>query len=336
MAKGFGVTDAKTLKRHLQEAGLSRQAIDAAWPSWWSEAAETSPSARAELRFSIARRLGLSARSLAGERVEFVWRDKARFKHLDAGTGDTERAALNSFGMAIGHSLLRATAAGEGLAGVPAAVLREALLADGEPDLRGLLSACWGTGIPVAHLLVSPLPKKAMHAMVIGHEGRHAVLLSRSASYPALVAFTLAHEIGHIALGHILGDNMLVDAEEPAGHAADDAEEQAANAYALEVLIGDADPDIRINFDTFNSAELAEAVLRVGPASGIEPGTLALAVAYRRNAWPVAMAAMKFIYDGPASVAQSVNNVAAGQLDWASLGDEGADFLHRVLGLHNG
>lgn len=256
------MNDAKVLKRQLRDAGLSKQAIEAAWPSWWSDAAETSVSARAELRFAVARSLGLSPRSLVGERVEFVWRDKARFKNLDIAIDGAGRAALNSFGMAMGRLLLRATCEGRGLVGVPARDMREALLVNGSVDLIGLLSMCWATGIPVAHLLVSPLQKKAMHAMVVGHAGRQAILLSRNASYPALVAFTLAHEIGHIALGHVSGDDMLVDAEEPAGGAAGDDEEEAANRYALEVLIGDADPDIRINFDTFNSAELANAVDR--------------------------------------------------------------------------
>ena len=43
----------------LQQLGLSDAAINAAWPEWWSEAAEPSPSASLDLRFSLARKLGL-------------------------------------------------------------------------------------------------------------------------------------------------------------------------------------------------------------------------------------------------------------------------------------
>ena len=74
--------DAQTLRMRLHSAGLSAAAVDAAWPGWWTEDAEGSPSARAELRFALARNLGLSAKALVGERVDFVWRDTARFKHL--------------------------------------------------------------------------------------------------------------------------------------------------------------------------------------------------------------------------------------------------------------
>jgi hypothetical protein len=324
--------DRKNLIQQLRESGLSKQAIEAAWPSWWSDAAETSPSARAELRFAIARSLGLSPRSLIGERVDFVWRDKARFKNLDQGTSDFERAALNSFGMATGGLLLRGTALGEGLLGLSALGLREAILSGGQVDLLGILSTCWGTGVPVAHLSVSPLPKKAMHAMVVSCGGRHAVLLSRKASYPALTAFTLAHEIGHIALGHVPADDMLVDADDPSGVAAGDEEEEEANKYALELLLGDSNPDIQVNIENFNSAELADAVLRIAPAYGIEPGTLALVVAKRYDAWPVAMAAMRFIYKQPMQVARVVNSIAINELDFGSFGEDGAEFMHRILG----
>lgn len=327
---------AQSLRRRLRSAGLSAAAINAAWPGWWTDDADASPSARAELRFALARNLGLSAKALVGERVDFVWRDTARFKHLADCDAD-DRAALNSFGASVGRLLMRATESGPGLVGIPAAKLR-AMVQDGRGavDLVGLLAACWSAGIPVGHLRVSPLATKSMHAMVVGNAGRHAILLSRDASYPAITAFTLAHEIGHVALGHVPGADIIVDAEDPARGAEGDEEEGAADRYALELLMGTAEPTIRINFDTFNSAELAEAVLRTGPEYGIEPGTLALAVAYQRNAYPVAIAAMRFIYTKASPVWLAVNGVASRHLQFASVDDDGAEFLMRVLGLASG
>jgi hypothetical protein len=325
-------SEAKTLKARLRAAGLSREAIEAAWPEWWSDAAEVSPSAKTELRLSVARNLGLSARSLVGERVDFVWRDKARFKHLKA-HDEFPVAVLNSFGASVGRSLLQAAPSGSGLEGIVAGELRQLLLAAGTPDLVGLLSICWSTGTPVAHLKVSPLPRKSMHAMVVGHDGRHAILLSREASYPAVTAFTLAHEIGHVALGHVSSDNILVDVEDPSETANDDQEEMAADRFALEILLGDPEPDIRLNMDTFNHAELADAVLRAGPYYGIDPGTLALAAAHRRNAWPVAMAAMRLIYPSPVRVSELVNRVAAREINLDAIGSDAAVFIERTLGL---
>lgn len=327
--------DADSLRAELRSAGLSRAAIDAAWPEWWSDSAESSASAKAELRFSIARNLGLSPQSLIGERVDFVWRDRARFKHLRA-NDELPVAALNSFGVSVARSLIEATLGNGEIVGLSAAELRGLLLGMGPPDLPGLLTVCWAIGIPVVHLRVWPLAQKAMHAMVAGQHGRHAIMFSREASYPAMVAFTLAHEIGHIALGHVPADDILVDAEDPAGAAEHDDEETAADRFALEVLMGDPDPDIRINFETFNHVELADAVMRAGPAYGIDPGTLALAVAYRRNAWPVAMAAMRIIQPEPVSVSDLVNRIAAGQLDLDRLGSDSAAFIERTLGIGHG
>jgi hypothetical protein len=329
------IGDANSLKAELRAAGLSSAAVEAAWPEWWSDHADASVSARTELRLAVARNLGLAPKALIGERVDFVWRDRARFKHLRFEDGAAV-AALNSFGVSIGRSLIEATSGTGDLVGLPAGELRSLLLSMGQPDLRGLLTVCWAIGVPVAHLRVWPLAQKAMHAMVVGQQGRHAILFSREANYPALVAFTLAHEIGHIALGHVPMDDMLVDAEDPAGAADHDDEERAADRYALEVLLGDPDPDIQINLDRFNHAELAESVIRHGPQYGIDPGTLALAVAHRRNAWPVAMAAMRIIQPRPVVVSNLVNRIAASQLDLSRLGSDSAVFLERILGIGDG
>ena len=326
------IRDAESLKTELRAAGLSRAAVEAAWPEWWSDKADASVSARTELRLSVARNLGLAPKALIGERVDFVWRDRARFKHLRAEV-DAPLAALNSFGVSVGRSLIEATDAKGDLVGLSASRLRALLSPMGPPNLRSLLALCWAVGVPVAHLKVWPLAQKAMHAMVVGQHGRHAVLFSREASYPAMVAFTLAHEIGHIALGHVPADDMLVDAEDPAATADHDEEEVAADRYALEVLLGSPDPDIRINFESFNSVELADAVLRVGPSHGIDPGTLALAVAHRRNAWPVAMAAMRIIQPQALTVSEMVNQVATGQLKLDRLGSDSAVFVARTLGI---
>lgn len=326
------IGNADSLKAELRAAGLSQDAVEAAWPEWWSSQAESSVSARAELRLTVARNLGLSPKALVGERVDFVWRDRARFKHLRA-SDDTPRAALNSFGVSVGRSLIEATDQKSDLAGMPAAQLRALLLGMGTPDLPGLLTACWAVGVPVAHLRVWPLVQKAMHAMVVGQRGHHAILLSREASYPAMAAFTLAHEIGHIALRHVPPDDILVDAEDPGSVSLRDEEETAADRYALEVLMGSPDPDIRVNFKTFNHVELAEVAIRSGPEYGIDPGTLALAVAYRRNAWPIAMAAMQIIQPQPVVVSDLVNKVASTQLKLDRLGSDSAVFIERTLGI---
>ncbi|PZT91745.1 MAG: hypothetical protein DI637_01760 [Citromicrobium sp.] len=323
---------ASKLRQDLRAAGLSSAIIDAAWPAWWSDAAASSTSAQVELRLSLARNLGIAPKALIGEKVDFVWHDRARFKHLKA-SETSELGALDSFGTSMAGSLIQAARDGPGLVGLSAANLRSILLTESSAvDLPSLITACWALGVPVAHLKIWPLDRKAMHAMVASRDDRHAILLVRETSFLSPMAFTLAHEIGHIALGHVRSDELLVDAEDPGAAVEDDEEERAADRYALEVLLGEPDPDIRLNLDTFNHAMLAEAVKRQGPEMGIDPGALALAVGYRQNAWPVAMAALKLIQTEPAPVSDLVNAVARSQLSFESLGSDNASFVKRILG----
>ena len=171
--------EASALRRRLRQAGLSDPAINAAWPAWWSDAATVSRSARVELRFALARNLGLSPKSLLGDRVEFVWKDEARFKHLLVKGGE-QQSILTSFCITVGRLVLRASPERGPVVGISAEGLRGAVLRS-RPfvDLVGLLASCWGLGIPVVHLRVFPLPAKSMHATVVTSGGRYAVLLGR-------------------------------------------------------------------------------------------------------------------------------------------------------------
>jgi hypothetical protein len=323
------------LRKELRRAGLSNAAIEAAWPAWWSDELAASPSGRAELRFALARRLGLAPKPLLGERVEFVWKDSARFKHLT--TQDAQQQdILSSFGVSVGRLLLRATERGRGFGGLSASQLRDSILKSARfVDLHELLATCWALGVPVIQLRVFPLAAKSMHAMVVELEGRHAILLGRDASYPAPVAFTLAHEIGHIVANHINGATALVDVEDPAQASTRDVEESEADAFALAVLTGSSEPQITTGLENYNAPTLANAVLKAGPAHNIEPGILALCVAYRQRNWAVAMSALKFIYSEAKPAWKEVNGIAQSFIGWDLLEEDGADYLRNLMNLEN-
>ncbi|MER8953414.1 ImmA/IrrE family metallo-endopeptidase [Mesorhizobium sp. M0833] len=319
----------KRLVKGLKAAGLSDQAIDAAWPGWWSEDAEASESARAELRFVLARKLGLAPEPLLGERVEFVWKDDARFKNLS--TEDAaEQAALASFGVAIGRILIRATDVGGKINGISALDLRAAILQNRPVvDLVSLIGFCWALGVPVIHLRVFPLAAKSMRAMVVEVSGRYAILLGRDASYPAPIAFTLAHEIGHAALGHIGGGKAIVDLGD-ADLVDEDPQEVEANEYALSVLTGTIRPEFAINTTNYSARSLAEAVIVAGRQHNIDAGTLALCVGHLHENWAVANAALRHIYPAKTEMWRGINQIAERQIKWAALNDETSDYL-RVL-----
>lgn len=324
--------DSARLHKQLRKAGLSKAAIDAAWPTWWRDELAGSPSGRTELRFALARNLGVEPKPLLGERVEFIWTESSRFKHLTTQNAQ-QRAVLSSFGVSVGRLALRGIAPGRGFDGLSATELRAAILRTGQGyvDLRNLLAVCWSLGVPVVQLTVFPLQAQSMHAMVVQANGRHAIILSHNSRYPAAVAFTLAHEIGHIVAGHLSNSNALVDLQDPALARERDTEEQQADSFALSILTGSANPTITTNMKDYNAPSLAKAALTTGPRLAIEPGTLALCAAYQHHNWPVAMSALKFIYREAKPTSVEINKVAEQYLDWDAIGPEGETFLRKLM-----
>jgi hypothetical protein len=238
--------------------------------------------------------------------------------------------------MSVARPLLLATHGGA-LEAVGAEVLRAAILRGSRfVDLNSLLATCWALGVPVIYLRVFPLEAKSMHAMVVTLGDRFAILLGRDASYPAPVAFTLAHELGHVMLGHLTGASALVDLKDPAMANAADEQEAEADRYALTLLTGSPDPDIQTSDEAFNAPTLAAAVREASSRYAIEPGTLALCLAYRRNAWPVAMAALRFIYGERKAAWHEVNGIAKRELDWDAIGSEATEYIQNLMQSSNG
>lgn len=327
------MNDAKKLRWSLRELGLSSSAIDAAWPQWWSEAAEASSSAQTELRFSLSRKLGLNARSLIDDTPQFAWKDEAKFKRLTAETGP-EQAALISFGASVGRALTAATTPSDLSLTPEPDLYRQAILKNNRyVGLSQLLALCWGLGIPVAYLRVFPLSAKKMTAMVVRANGRFAILLARDATYPAPVAFYLAHELGHAALGHVrdhvgvveLGDSLV----DPTGT---DEEERQADQFALQLLTGMPAPNFVAAGSGFNAPAIANAAIGIGPELRIEPGVVALCFGHSSGAWQQAFSALSMIYDSSSPAWIEVNSVALSQLGWQSLDEDTATFLGSVLG----
>ena len=330
------MTEAERFRRRLKTIGLSDPAINAAWPDWWSDDADPSSSARLELRFSVARKLGLDARSVLDEEgiPRFIWKDEARFKHL-SGETDLERAAISSFGRSIGALLTSSSGVGQfSLLGASAATLRDAVLSS-QPYVRlvDLLSLSWSAGIPVAHLRIFPAARKRMAAMAVAVGERRAVLLAKDSLYPPHIAFYLGHELGHIALEHLRADGAIVDMEADAlSTGSSDTEEAEADRFALELLTGRGDLRL-LPEGAYNAPGLADIALRVSTDLHIEPGTLALCFGYSTGNWAVANSAMRFIYDEARPVWNEVNRVTMKQLDLEQLPSDASSYLAAVLGV---
>jgi IrrE N-terminal-like domain len=324
------------LRRDLRQTGLTARAIDAAWPEWWSDEASQSPAATAELRFTLARRLGLAPKSLFDGAPTFIWRDEAKYKHL-AADDNSELGALTSFGMALGRMVWAAyppvpTASFR----TEALAIRSAVLASSTiVGLGDLLALSWGLGIAVVHAAVLPLERKRMHAMTVRAGEGFVIILGRESPFTAQAAFTVAHELGHIFLGHLKESLALVDVGDPlqAKRADDDVDEAEADQFALTLLTGSPEPAVSSSVEDFSARQLARAALDAAIGAEVEPGILALCLGHSTGRWRQAVGALKLIPPGNQPVAQAINNVADKQLDWSALSSESALYVRKTLGL---
>jgi hypothetical protein len=331
------LTQVDRFRGRLRALGLSDSAVNAAWPDWWSDDADSSASARLEARFSVARKLGIDARSVVDEEGEprFIWRHEGRFKHLTV-ESELEQAAISSYGRSLATLLIKGTHPPEySLADTTASALRASILRSQiYVRLQDVIAIAWAAGIPVAHLRVFPAERKRMAAMAVGAGSSHAILLARDSMYPPHIAFYLCHELGHIALGHVHKDRAIVDMDsQQLSIGSRDEEEAAADRFALELLTGD--PDLRVlpSGSGYNAPSLARAVLESSHALQTEPGTLALCFGYSTQNWAVTNSSMRFIYVNGSPAWESVNSVAVSQLNTSELPSDARAFLEAVLGM---
>jgi hypothetical protein len=324
------------IERKLKGLGLSDDVIHAAWPTWWSEEAEFSSSALNELRFSLSRKLGISPDSLFDEgNATFLWDGPAKFKGLDAET-DSEKAALVSYGSSVGRLLAQAANPSQYQIARPSAQeLRKLILESGAPFVRlvDVLGLCWALGIAVIQLRVFPLTSKRMTAMAIQHKGRFVILLGRDSNYPAIIAYHIAHELGHIMEGHLTEESALVDVKMPDEVQGEDAEEQAADKFGMMLLTGIDDLKITRSRPPRNPRELANAVANASSEARIEPGTLALCYAYQTKNWALAIASLRHIYPTSSPVWLEVNKIAQSQLNFDTLTEDNQNFIFSVMGM---
>lgn len=327
--------DTKQFKQKLKSIGLSSAIIEAAWPDWWCDEAEASPSARAELRFAVSRKLGLDPRSLLdADKPQFVWRDDAKFKGLST-EDDEQRAAIESYGAAIARNLLNATPPSDfNILKHDVRALRKSILGN-RPfiTLTDLIVTCWSLGIPVIHLKVFPLTAKHMCAMSVRVDGRYAILLGKDSEYPAPIAYYLAHELGHIAQGHLEGRSSIIDLKDPLTAIDEwDDEEKEADQYALQLLTDRSSPTVQTNAEKYTAKQLAAHLMSAAKELQIEPGTLALCFGHSTQDWARAMKAMKLVYQKPIPVWSQVNGIADRELRWDTISEDNQAYLHAVMG----
>jgi transcriptional regulator with XRE-family HTH domain len=158
----------------------------------------------------------------------------------------------------------------------PLAIRGEAIDAEGQVTLRSLVEWAWNRGIPV-------LPLNGVggfSAAVWAIDQAPVIVIKESRDFTVFWLVDLAHEIGHIARGHV--GKGIIDIESPTQPTTSDADEREATEFALRLLLPEHERLLsEVRADARGShVRFKFAVERVAQRAGVSPGLLGMVAAF--------------------------------------------------------
>lgn len=289
------------LYRRLKVIGFGRSFIRSIiLPDWWEDDCADVPFNRGLAELTISRQLGISLASLRNstEALTLPAISDVRLKTATIGTKVSQVQPAILVARRFASQVVRACGELPKFTGtITAEATRRQLLSYGRGfvDLSLLLRFCWEQGIVVAHLQHLPVGDKfrKFDGLVMFVGERPCILLAEKNDARAKLAFHLAHELGHLLLGHLgPGDAVLCD--DNIERIINDKEETEADRFALEILTGRPDPHLEQVFG-MTAPKLAKAATRFGAGHNIDPAVVAMIYGKCADRWPVAMAALKHL-----------------------------------------
>lgn len=323
----------KQLYRRLTAVGLTRAyVVGTALPTWWDDEVAANPAGFAQGMLLISRHLGLDLASLQNPSESVRLRSFGVCKFKKRPDVSEDQLALARV-IATRAAQLAAAAVSSRPLPIPSDPLdiRQLILDRGAcwVSLDELLEYCWSVGLPVLH--VDHFPKNACRpdGFAARVDGRPVIVLCRRAKHSAWLLFILAHELGHLALGHVPENGSLID--EGMDPSSEDEEERAANQFALALLNGNSGQSFVASGRWPNAAELARAAGEIGHQKFIDPGHIVLNYAHSmgKSFYPVGMAAANLLEPNFDAV-KHVRAKLAAHLDWGMLPEDSSEFLMRV------
>jgi len=293
------MTDIQSIYSALHHHGLSRKYLTSLMPEWWSPEIEVTPGAAQRAKIYLAKALSLQIRAFSENppRVAFDLPNEKRFK-LSAKTSEDDVAVAVALAKSASRIALGSMTNDYSSLPASATQVREQILAGGAPwvGLTQILDLCWNNGIPVLHLASPLLGRKKMDGIAMSIKGRHSIVLSNVRKQGFLL-FHLAHELGHIALGHLSENGAIVDDEIKKNESDEgrNSQEIEADRFAIELLTGNADTRLILP-RLMQARPLADTAIRFGKERQIDPTHAVLNVAHNNpKIFPLCVSAVKEI-----------------------------------------
>lgn len=328
-----------SLKSEVVSAGLEWGKVRAFLPDWADDAL-LHKAGVVEVRGFLARHLGLRLRPGGG--FDKGQLPQACFK-LRVGTTPEAVYMARQVATAVARLVAQSLSDTKSVPSFGVSKVRELALSSvhGSPDwvdFPGLVDAAWNVGIPVVYLPNVGASGKKPEGMVTYVAGRPVVVLLKSQEQADWQLFTLAHELGHIAYGHLAHEEgaAIVDekVEVPAGNApaALDEQEAQANAFANEVLIPSG--QVFISGQWPKAPALADKAKHHGRLHGISPGHVVLNAVSNTSSklYALAGAALNILADGSdsSSTSEICREALVRRVDLSSLRDDTVEFLEKL------
>lgn len=285
--------------KRLSQAGFKREFVkEAILPDWWDESCAEEPSLLQEIEVRVARFLGSKLSVVKDADIALAaphYREAKLRKIRDV---DPQR-----LGPAI-HSALRiADAVVRNLqdnvrdkADVPPAEGLEwhhqITSSGGSVTLDAILNDLWFRGIPVVP--VDLLPAPSFQGIACIAQNRPVILLGHKHDAPGRVAFLIAHEVGHIAVGDCEPGQPVVDEDEAVVD--DSAIERKADLYATHMVVGQGSAPEVENDAAKNFRRLARRAADLELETGADAGYIIFAWAAKTGNYSMASMAVKALY----------------------------------------
>jgi len=320
-----------TLYKKLSPLGLSESYVRrAGLPSWWNDELNDQPTAVLEGAGYIAKRLHLDLRSLLTDDqvVRFKPLPHTKFKYRrqqESDTPDTSHQLASRVAELVAYGVQNQ------FLPIPedATQVRAEILQDhSQINLESILSYCWQHGIAVVYFNVYPANTRKITGLIQWQCDRPVIVLGHRRTHPAWLAFHLAHELGHLACGHVK-EGILIDDEicqEPS-----DQEETAANTFAVKLLVNRFDNCFR-GRSFYKGRQLKNKIVELLQSDlTVDPCAIAFNYAWHTQNYGLSNKAVEFL--NPSEDGHKIiNQFLEDHLDWNRLSDDNADQLDCILG----
>ncbi|MDO9235737.1 MAG: hypothetical protein Q7U28_06840 [Aquabacterium sp.] len=310
------------LLSRLNSVGIPSTFARKMLPVWWEDEIASDPAGLQQAQLYLARAFNIDLRSLASRQGKPEFKASLRKFKLSKNVTEDMVSLSANYVTGIARLVLQAEPSRQQcpVPGDPATLRSEILVDHPCVSLQALLAWCNKSGIPVLH--IDKVPGRKMTGLVVRNDGRFAIVLSKK-GHPALLLFHLAHELGHIARGHLSADGFVADVKIDTTNG--DADEKEADAYAIRLLNG-----AEVRYGTNGPMPSAKVLFKAAVAKGlqeqVDPGHIIANFGHNQSRYAQAAEALKLI-DGAQQGGDVINEAFFSALNQDRLSDDQLDLL---------